>query len=60
MIVKKYQQVLKWLKTTGAPEQPVPKNIAPVVANGTGGDNVVHEESLLAAENYSSPVRDWS
>ena len=48
-------RILNRLKTTGAPEQHVPKNISLVAANSTGCDNALKEESPPVAEN-----RGWS
>jgi len=47
--------ILNRLKTTGAPEQHVPKNISPMAANSTGCDHALQAESPPVAEN-----RDWS
>ena len=48
-------RILNRLKTIGAPEQHVPKNISPVVANSTSYDNALQAESPPVVEN-----RDWS
>jgi len=44
-------RILNRLKTTGAPEQHVPKNISPVVANSTSYDNALQAESPPVVEN---------
>ena len=43
--------ILNRLKTIGAPEKHVPKNISPVVANSTSYDNALQAESPPVVEN---------